>query len=268
MSRKIKNNVIVVTGASGNLGKAICKQFAKSGSLIAALDINSIALIKLKKDLGKEDIEIYTIECDITDKNACQTARNKIYNKWGRIDGLVNNAGITHIERFIKMDKRIEITRKVMEINFFGAVNCTEAFLNDIHKNKGLIVSISSVAGFAPLLGRTAYSASKHALHGFFESLYSEVKEEGIHCLMVCPSFIQAPREIDISPEKNSFYRNKKTIGKNISPDRIAKDIVSCCKKNKPFLVSGKTGIISYFLYRFFPKVYLNTMINKLKRDV
>lgn len=268
MIRNLKNNVIVVTGASGNLGKAICKRFAKAGSLIAALDINEIALVKLQKDLSKEKIEIYPVLCDITNKNSCQAARQKIHKKWGRIDGLINNAGITHIERFTKMDKSKDTTRKVMEVNFFGAVNCTEALLEDIIRNKGLIVNISSVAGFAPLLGRTAYAASKHALHGFFESLYSEVKEDGVHCLMVCPSFIQAPAEVDASTEKNSIYQNKKTIGKDVSPDEIAEDILSCCRKNKTLLVSGKTGKISYFLNRFLPKVYLNAMINKLKNDL
>lgn len=265
MKRDFKNKVIMVTGASGNLGKAICKRFAKAGAYIAALDINEASLSKLQEELSKDNIEVLPIVCDITDQKSCEAAAQQVLQKWNRIDGLANNAGITHIERYTKMDKSKDITRKIMEVNFFGAVNCTEAVLDEIRKNKGVLINISSVAGFAPLLGRTAYAASKHALHGFFESLGSELQEEGVHCLMVCPSFIQAPKGNDGSAEKNSIYQDKKTIGKDVSPTEIADDIYHYCLKNKKILVSGKTGKISYFLRRFFPNFYERAMIKNLK---
>lgn len=269
MKREFNNKVLIVTGASGNLGRAICRQFARVGMKIAALDINQGSLDKLQATLQKDEIDILPIVCDITKKDSCQTAIEKVLRNFGRIDGLANNAGITHIERYTEMDKNKEITRRVMEVNFFGSVNCTEACLDQIRQNKGFIVNISSVAGFAPLLGRTAYAASKHALHGFFESLGSELKEEGVHCLMVCPSFIQAPPEAkNASSEKNSIYQNKKTIGKTVSADEIAKDIYKYCSKNKPLLIAGKTGKISYWLYRFLPKLYERAMVNNLKGDI
>lgn len=269
MKRNFKDKVLVVTGASGNLGRAICKQFAGVGMKIAALDINQISLDKLQVQLQKDGIEVLPIVCDITDKSSCKMAMDKVVGQWGRIDALANNAGITHIERYTEMNKDKEITRRVMEVNFFGAVNCTQACLGQIRKNKGFIVNISSVAGFAPLLGRTAYAASKHALHGFFESLGSELKEEGVHCLMVCPSFIQAPPEAkNASSEKNSIYQDKKTVGKTVSAEEIATDIYLYCQKNKPLLVSGKTGKMSYWLHRFLPRVYERVMIKNLKGEV
>ncbi len=268
MKRNFIDNVIMVTGASGNLGRAICMAFAKAGAKIVALDLNKDALLALQEDFMKEDIEILPLVCDITDKSSCKAAADTVIGKFGRINALVNNAGITHIERYTDMDKSKEITRRIMEVNFFGAVNCTEVCLDEIRKNKGFFVNISSVAGFAPLLGRTAYAASKHALHGFFESLHSELRDEGVHSLMVCPSFIQAPVNADASTAKNSIYQNKKTIGKDVSPDDIAKDILSYCIKNKPLLVSGKTGRMSYFLRRFLPGIYFNAMCNKLKNDL
>jgi len=269
MTRDFKNKVIVVTGASGNLGTAICKRFAKAGAKIAALDINEAALTKLQKELSEDKIEVLPLICDITNKESCKSAVQKILDKWGRIDGLANNAGITHIERYTNMDKSKEITRRIMEVNFFGSVNCTEAMLDQIRKNKGLIINISSVAGFAPLLGRTAYAASKHALHGFFESLGSELEEEGVHCLMVCPSFIQAPKNTGgANATNNSIYQKKKKIGKDVSPDEIADDIHTYCLKGKKLLVSGKTGRLSYFLRRFFPNFYERKMIEKLKNEL
>ncbi|CAA6819559.1 MAG: Short chain dehydrogenase [uncultured Aureispira sp.] len=269
MKRDFKNKVLVVTGASGNLGSAICKQFARVGMKIVALDINQSSLELLQVQLKKDGVEILPIVCDITDKSSCTLVMNKVVKHWGRIDALVNNAGITHIERYTEMDKEKDITRRVMEVNFFGAVNCTQACLGQIRKNKGFIVNISSVAGFAPLLGRTAYAASKHALHGFFESLGSELKAEGVHCLMVCPSFIQAPPETkNASSEKNSIYQDKKIVGKTVSVNEIAQDIYLYCQKNKPLLVSGKMGKMSYWLHRFLPRVYERVMIKNLKGEV
>lgn len=265
MKRHFKDKVLMVTGASGNLGKAICKRFAQEGCKIAALDINQTALDKLQQELSLDKIEVLPIVCDITNKEACKTAVATILAKWGRIDGLANNAGITHIERFTKMDKNKDITRRIMEVNFFGAVNCAEAVLNQIRQNKGVIINISSVAGFAPLLGRTAYAASKHALHGFFESLGCELEEEDVLCLMVCPSFIEAPTDLDASAEKNSIYQNKKTIGKSVSATDIANDIYDCCINNKKLLVAGKVGKQSYWMRRFFPSIYERIMIKNLK---
>lgn len=269
MKREFQNKVLVVTGASGNLGRAICKRFAQAGAKIAALDINQAALDNLQENLKKDNIEVLPIICDITNKNSCNAAAQTVLEKWGRIDGLANNAGITHIERFTKMDKSKDITRRVMEVNFFGAVNCAEAVLDQIRQNKGFFINISSVAGFAPLLGRTAYSASKHALHGFFESLRCELQDEGVGCLMVCPSFIQAPPEAaQASSEQNSIYQKKKTIGKSISAEDIAADIFKYCSNNQPLLIAGKTGKMSYWLRRFLPGFYEKMMIKNLREDV
>ena len=173
-------------------------------------------------------------------------------------------------QRYTEMPKEKGITRRVMEVNFFGAVNCTEAMLDQIRTNSGLIVNISSVAGFAPLLGQTAYAASKHALHGFFESLGAELQEEGVHCLMVCPSFIQAPKALEAkaSAAKNSIYQDKKTIGPSVSAEDIANSIYKSCLSGKKTLVMGRTGKLSYIMRRFIPSVYERMMIKNLKNDI
>ena len=264
MKRNFYNKVLLVTGASGNLGTAICQKFLEEGCRIAALDMKQEALSSLEQKLGAHQEQLLSIVCDITNKESCEHAINKVLQQWGRIDGLVNNAGITHIERYTNMDKTKGITRRIMEVNFFGAVNCTELTLAEIRKNKGVLVNISSVAGFAPLLGRTAYAASKHALHGFFESLYCELQEEDVHVLMVCPSFIQPPKTVGTTAQ-NSIYQNKKTIGQTTSAHSIAHKIYDSCLKNKPLLIAGKTGKIAYWLHRFFPRIYEQSMIRQLK---
>jgi NAD(P)-dependent dehydrogenase (short-subunit alcohol dehydrogenase family) len=270
MKRNFTNKTIVVTGASGNLGTAICTELAKAGATIVGLDYNPVTVKELQRKMAEKGIDLIPVVCDITNKEACYEAAQKIMQQTGRIDGLINNAGITHIERYTAMDKSKEITRRVMEVNFFGAVNCTEAMLDQIIQNKGVIVNISSVAGFAPLLGRTAYAASKHALHGFFESLGAELQADGVHCLMVCPSFIQAPKEAlsEASAAKNSIYQNKKTIGPTVSAATIATEIRKACIKGQKTLVMGRTGKLSYWARRIAPNFYEKKMINNLKDEI
>lgn len=270
MKRNFNNKTIVVTGASGNLGTAICIALAKAGAQIVGLDYSAETVAKMQAKLKQEGVDVLPIICDITDKTACYSAVEKVIRETGQIDGLINNAGITHIERYVDMDKTKGITRRVMEVNFFGAVNCTEAMLEQIIKNKGVIVNISSVAGFAPLIGRTAYAASKHALHGFFESLGAELHADGVHCLMVCPSFIQAPKEIlsAASAAQNSIYQDKKTIGPTVSAQDIATQIIKACVKEQKILVMGQTGKMAYWARRIAPNFYEKRMINNLKDEI
>lgn len=251
--------VVVITGASGNLGKAICKEFCKQGYTIVAIDLHQEDLAALQQDISDE---LIYFKCDITDPDHVRTTMEAVIRKFGQIDVLVNNAGITHIERFEKMSDRIQTINKVMNVNFYGAVYCTESCLDALIKSKGSIINISSVAGFAPLLGRTAYAASKHALHGFFESLHSELIDQGVHCMMVCPSFIEAKYN---SQNKSSLYQEKKKIGQDISPDKIAKKIFERMIQKKALLLSGKTAHLSHWLRRIMPQIYFNKMRLSLK---
>lgn len=259
--KDIKGKVVVVSGASGNLGSAICKVFAGKGAIIIALDLSEESLLDLRDEI-KNDID--TFKCDITDFEACQNVFTEIIEKYKRIDVLINNAGITNIERYAKMKNRVAVTRKVMEVNFFGAVHCLELCFEQLIKHKGAIVNISSVAGFAPLLGRTAYSASKHAMNGFFTSLSSELIDSDVQCLIVCPSFIEATKK----NMNSSLYQEKKKIGQDVSPIKIAEDIISALKKKKRILISGKTGLVSYYVNRLLPNFYFKKMREKLSKSL
>ena len=124
----------------------------------------------------------------MTDERACADAVERGVAQFGRLDVLVNNAGITHRSPF--QATQTEVLRRVMDVNLFGAIHLTRAALPHLKRTRGLIVALSSVAGFTPLIARTGYSASKHALHGFFESLRTELAPDGVGVMMVCPSFI------------------------------------------------------------------------------
>ena len=186
--RDFTGKVVVITGAAGGLGRALARAFAIEGARIAALDRDAAGAEALAGELRANGRPALGLACDVTDATACESAMAAVLAAWGRIDVVINNAGITHRSALRRTDPAV--TRRVMEVNFFGAVNCTRAAMDALCASRGLIIVISSVAGFAPLIARTGYAAAKHALHGFFESLRTELVDDGVEVLIVCPSFI------------------------------------------------------------------------------
>lgn len=263
----MRDKTIVITGASGNLGLAFCERFGREGVRIAALDLHPQGLQALSDYLQSKQIEHEVFVCDITNRTQCLSVLQAVQARFGRVDVLINNAGITHIQRFREMDGERDIVRRVMEVNLLGAVYCTEAVLSQLIQHKGLIINISSVAGFAPLLGRTAYSASKHALHGFFESLRAELHADGVHCLMVCPSFVAAQSPIATNSD-SPIYQPKKIIGNALDPQTIADAVYRAALRRRRILVLGRTGKLSYWMQRLFPALYERLMRRKLEKEL
>ena len=256
--------VVLVTGAAGGLGSALCEGLLAEGFAIGALDMNPEALERLHVQTGHSK-DLLPLVCDITNITDCESAISAAIARWGRIDGLVNNAGITHIERFAHSG--LAPVRKVMEVNFFGSVNMTHAALEALVSSKGTITVISSVAGFAPLLGRTGYAASKHALHGFFESLRAELSDKGVDILMVCPSFIMTGIGQPASGA-NGEIRQKKTIGKVATPAEVAGQIIRSMQRKDRLLVTGTTGKLSWWLKKWTPGYYERAMTKRLQAEV
>jgi NAD(P)-dependent dehydrogenase (short-subunit alcohol dehydrogenase family) len=176
--RDFAGKVVVITGAAGGLGRALARAFVAAGARIAALDRDAAGAEALAAELCGAGGQALAIACDVTDAAACGRAMDEVIRAWNRIDVLVNNAGITHRSAWRRTEP--EVIRRVMEVNFFGSVHCTRTALDALIASRGLVIVISSVAGFAPLIARTGYAAAKHALHGFFESLRTELADEEI----------------------------------------------------------------------------------------
>ena len=267
-TRNFNQKVIVITGASGNLGTELCLKFGKEGAYIVGLDISEAALEHLSNLLKQHNIRHWTSLCDITNLANIQEVINTIIEKFGQLDVWINNAGITHIQRFLNTAAPDQITRKIMEVNFFGAIQSVQIALPFLIKTKGLIVNISSVAGFAPLVGRTAYSSSKHALHGFFESLREELYEKEVGVLMVCPSYIgQSAAAYNGHSDAQSIHQPKKILGNLLVPEVLAGRIYVAAQNNKKLLVVGRTAWLSYWLRRLFPNWYARTMRKRLENE-
>ena len=267
--RIFEGRTVVVTGAAGGLGRSLCLRFGIAGARVAALDRDPQGLVALAADMGTRGHEVFTQLCDVTDAAACAESMRAVHASLGRVDVLINNAGLAHRSAF--SETRIDVIRRVMDVNFFGAVNCTHAALADLRASRGMVIAISSVAGFSPLIGRTGYAASKHALHGFFDSLRTEVQDDGVGVLLVCPSFIatgidQAALGGDGGPAARA--RARKTTGQQMSPDEAAQAIFAAASRGRRLLLLSATARIAWSLNRCFPSLYAALMKRRLQGEI
>ncbi len=271
--RDFAGKTVVVTGAAGGLGLSLCLRFAAAGAAIAALDRDEAGLAELARALAAQGQGQHqgqghsTHPCDVTDAGACANAIADVARRHGRIDVLINNAGISHRSAFAAT--RLEVLHRVMDVNFWGAVNATKAALPALTQSRGLIVAISSVAGFAPLIGRTGYAASKHAVHGFFDSLRSEVKDDGIDVAIACPSFIATGIErAALGGDGSPAARPRQTTGREASPQEAAEAIFRAASRGAPLLLFSGTSKAAYWLSRLSPRRYAAAMRRRLKSEI
>lgn len=257
--REFGGKVVLVTGAAGGLGAVLCRRLAEVGAHIAAMDLDAAKLDALVVELRATGAEALAIPGDITDPTACQSAVAATLAHFGALDGLINNAGISH--RSLLVDTDPKVIRRVMEVNFFGAANLTRAALAHVLARQGFIVAISSVAGFSPLTGRTGYAASKHALHGFFDSLRTEVEGAGVGVTLVCPSFIRTGIGSAATDGNGAPVAGPRiTTGGESTPDEIAVRIVDAVAAGRPLLLPDETSRKAWWLSRLAPGLYAKIM--------
>jgi len=266
-TKPFQDKVIAVTGAASGIGASVCRKFAAEGAKIGLLDMDTKGLAVFKKELTSSGTETISVKCNVTSEKECESAMKKIIKHFGGIDVLVNNAGITQRGAFV--DTKISVYKKVMDVNFFGSLYCTKAAIQSILSRKGQIIVIESIAGIAPLLGRTGYSASKHALHGLFTSLRSEIKDAGAHVMIVCPGFIKTNLQTRaLGPDGKVTQRPQSSIGKHDTPEHVADVIYKGAVKRKHLVVLTLIGKIGYWISRVAPVFYENQMSRKLQSEL
>jgi NAD(P)-dependent dehydrogenase (short-subunit alcohol dehydrogenase family) len=266
MTAQQPGRVVAITGAAGGIGSALARAFARRGARLALLDLPGDALRALAEALAAEGCEALALPCDVTSETASASAVAEAVGRLGGLDVLVNNAGITHLGRFADTD--VAVLRRVMDVNFFGAVHCTKAALPSLAARRGSVVVLSSVAGFAPLAGRSGYAASKHALHGLFGSLRVEWRREGVHVLLVCPSFVAtAIGDRALGPDGGPPRVSRTTAGRADSPERVAEAIVRATLARRRQLVLSPVGVAAWWLTRLWPSAYDRLMERALLRE-
>jgi len=184
-----------------------------------------------------------------------------------RIDILVNNAGITQRSAFSAT--RTEVFRRVMDVNFFGALYCTQAALEGLIRRRGSIVIIESMAGVTPLLGRSAYCASKHALHGLFATLRAELRGAGVHVMIVCPGFVATNlQRRALGGDGRVTDHPQSIIGRACSAQRVACSVARGVARRRRLVVVPAPYLLAYWLYRLAPGLYEHLMARQFKAEL
>jgi NAD(P)-dependent dehydrogenase (short-subunit alcohol dehydrogenase family) len=265
--RSFDGATVVISGAGGGLGRALALRFARAGARIVGLDRDETAIAALGAELTRSGTDALALPCDVTDATACREAIETALRHFGRIDAVVNNAGLSHRSPFADTD--IAVLRRVVDVNLFGAIHLTHPAVPALRQTGGLIVTISSVAGFTPLIARTGYAASKHALHGLFESLRTELAGDGVDVLLVCPSFIATHIDRNaLGAQGAAASHAQVVVGRPLDPADVADRIVRACERRQRLLLVGRTARAAWWLSRFAPALYERIMARRLRAEM
>ena len=264
--KDLKDRVVVITGAAGGIGRALARRFARERSRLALLDIDAAGLDQLRAELEAGAHAVRAFTCDLTDQARCATVIAEVIDDWGGVDVLVNNAGLTHFSLFRDTDP--DVLRRVMEVNFFGAVACTRAAYASLAARGGTMVAVSSVAGFAPLLGRAGYVASKHALEGFANTLRAELEPAGGHVLVVSPSFVDTPIDAHaLGGDGRQKGQTRKPSGDVLTPEQVADAIVRGVRRRERVRRLSAMAKASYWLAHVAPAVFERLMRRQERKN-
>ena len=228
-----KNKTIWIIGASSGIGKALATEFAKLGSVIIISSRKQGELEIVKSECEALGAECFIQVLDLADQSSFVETTNNIIAKYNKIDVLINNGGIS--QRSLIKETSIDIDRKLMEINYFGNIALTKAVLPHMIKQKsGSIVTVSSIVGKFGFPLRSAYSASKHALHGFYETLRAEHKEDNINVTVAIPGRVRTNISYN-AILKDGTANNKLDDGQKngITSEACAKHIIKAINRNK-----------------------------------
>lgn len=251
---RFQSKVVWVTGASSGIGEAVAKAFNQEGAILI-LSSRRIEELERVKNACQFPEKVHVYPLDLTDSRSIQEVSREVLSKF-QIDLLFNNGGIS--QRSLTIDTSIESARKIFEVNFFGHVQITNTVLPQmISRRTGHIVTISSLTGKWGFYLRSAYSASKHALHGFFDSLRMEVEDHGIQVTLVTPGFIAteiSKHALDSSGKPTGEMDNNQAQG--IPADECAQQILAGITAGKREFGVGGKELRALFLHRYFPNIF------------
>ena len=259
----LSDKVIWITGASSGIGKALALELSKYKAKLILSSRNKKALEEVKNEcFFKENVKIIPLDLE-NHENLFDKAKEGI-SSFGRVDVLVNNGGISQ-RSFVK-DTSIEVDKRIMSVNYLGTVVLSKAILKGfIKQQSGHFVVTTSIVGKIGTPLRSSYAASKHALHGFFDSLRAEHHKDNIAVTLVCPGFVTTNVSKNALTGDGSPQNTMDTATANgLAPEKVAKLIIKAIKnKKEEVYIAGAKEKLGVYVKRFFPKL-LSVMIRKL----
>ena len=265
MSTYFANKRVWITGASSGIGEALAFKFAEQGAHLVLSARNESELHRVAtqcRDLGSGIITVQTL--DLADHDSIPGIVQNVLAKVGKIDILINNGGVS--QRSLVSETSLDVDKKLMAINYFGTVALTKAVLPSmLTHHLGHIVTITSLTGKFGTQYRSSYAASKHALHGFFDSLRAELGDSAIKVTLVCPGFIRTNVSINaLTGSGEKLGAMDDATNKGMPPERLARKILGAIEAQKEEVYFGGKEILGVYLKRFVPG-YFSKILRKAK---
>ena len=264
---KLNDKVVIITGASSGIGKALAIEFASRGANLVVASRQYVALCELTEQLIKKyNIQAVAVQCDVAVEDDCSHLIKQTILTFNKIDILINNAGVSMRALFKDVD--LKVLKTLMDVNFWGTIYCTKYALPHIQKNQGSIVGVSSIAGYKGLPGRTGYSASKFAMNGFLDTLRIENLKTGVHVMTACPGFT-ASNIRNTALAKDGTQQGESTLdeGKMMTAEEVAKIIAEGVENRSRTLIMTGQGKLTVALSKFLPAWLDKLVYNKFAKE-
>lgn len=268
----MNRRVALITGASSGIGRALAIEAVKRGFAVGLMARSADGLHETaracKEAIGEHSIEsvILTTIGDVSIEADCKRFVEEVLSLWGKIDVLINNAGISM--RGIFENTELSVLQRLMDTNFWGTVYCTKYALPTLLDTKGTVVGISSIAGFKGLPARTGYSASKFAMQGFLESLRCENLETGLHVLIACPGYTESNiRKTALDASGSQQNESPLKESKLMSAEAVAEATWNAIEKRRTYLILTLQGKMAVWINKWFPKLADRLTYNVIKKE-
>lgn len=269
-SRKKMNwfdKVVIITGAGSGIGKALVLNLLEKGAMVIGAARNEENLQSLAQIAKNRKQNFQYIVADVSIEADCKKIIDHTVECYGKIDVLINNAGISM--RAIFDELQLDVLHRLMNTNYWGTVYCTHYAFSHLLKSKGSIVGVSSIAGFQGLPARTGYSSSKFAMHGFLQTIRVENARSGLHVMIACPGFTASNiRNTALTADGSQQSETPLDESKLMSAEEVAQRIVRGIEKRKRTLIMTMQGKMTVLLGKLFPAMTDKLVFKHMSKEV